>query len=507
MRALPVAILIGFLGGTPLPSPTAAPPEPFATRSVSVFVDAQGRPNADAREALALLEDAAADGLDPADYRMPAFDEAASFEAALTGNLLAYLTDLHYGRVSPRSQGFRLDKKQALDLPALLQAGLAAHRLTQTADELRPRLAIYRGLRAALKRYRALADDRSLDAVPPAAAKSIHPGERYDGIHDLRRRLIALGDAPAQLPVDPAGVYDGPIVDGVKVFQARHGLLPDGVLGKRTLEELRVPIAVRVRQIELAMERVRWLPAAGARLIIVSIPMYRLWGWDGDASTAAPSIEMNVIVGKKGDTETPVFAAPLRFVVFNPYWNAPASIVKKEILPALHHDPQYLVKQDMEIVSGDSDEAAIVEATPEALDAVAAGRLRIRQRPGPKNSLGFVKFGFPNDDGVYMHGTPAPQLFGIARRDLSHGCVRLQEPLKFAEWVLSDQPDWTLPPIATANREEKPARVNLVTPIQVVLYYLTAMTTTEDGIVQFAADVYGHDAALARALASPSRGR
>jgi murein L,D-transpeptidase YcbB/YkuD len=256
------------------------------------------------------------------------------------------------------------------------------------------------------------------------------------------------------------------------------------------------------------MERLRWLPHLSPQgFLAVNIPMFRLWGWGVVPPDGAPAFDMNVIVGRALDTETPVLIEEMRFVTFRPYWNVPPSITRAEILPALARDPAYLDRQDMEIVAGQSDEATPVPVTPENLDRLRRGELRVRQRPGPKNSVGLVKFSFPNDDNIYMHGTPATYLFGRPRRDFSHGCVRVEDPVALALWVLRDQPEWTRDRILAAMNGPRPLRVNLTRPVQVILFYLTAVVMPEDGLVHFAEDIYGLDARLEQALASitPSR--
>jgi murein L,D-transpeptidase YcbB/YkuD len=215
---------------------------------------------------------------------------------------------------------------------------------------------------------------------------------------------------------------------------------------------------------------------------------------------------MGVIVGRAVRTQTPVFAQEMTHLIFRPYWNVPRSILRNEVLPAAEADPLYLQRHDMELVAGQGDDAKAMEASPDNLAAARAGALRIRQRPGPKNSLGLVKFIFPNDDNVYLHGTPAQQLFGRSRRDFSHGCVRVEDPPALAAWLLRDQPDWTRERIEAAMTSGTTRQVNLRQPVPVILYYVTAAVTPDDGLLHFADDLYGHDRTLERALAA-RRGR
>jgi murein L,D-transpeptidase YcbB/YkuD len=189
-------------------------------------------------------------------------------------------------------------------------------------------------------------------------------------------------------------------------------------------------------------------------------------------------------------------------LIFRPYWNVPPSIVRNEILPALRRDPGYLQRHDMEIVRGPGDDARTVAPVAENVALLGQGALRLRQRPGPANSLGLVKFVFPNDANVYMHDTPSRQLFARSRRDLSHGCIGLEDPIALAQWALKDQPEWSRERIVATMQGAKTVRVNLTRPVKVVLFYVTATVHPGDGTVRFTEDIYGHDAALDRALAS-----
>jgi murein L,D-transpeptidase YcbB/YkuD len=484
-----------------------------------LWVEASGRPNRDAHDALALLDAAADEGLDPADYHAHALDalataleaapaprvsDIAAFDAGLSANTLRYLQQLHNGRVDPRAIGFRMTApRDDDDFAALLRSALTGHRITGVAAELTPPFALYRALRGMLARYRSLAADPTLEnLLLPPTATSVKPGKPYAALDTLRRLLVALGDLPADAPASSEPMtYDGAIVEGVKHFQMRHGLDADGALGKATQAALRVPLAWRARQIELALERLRWLPHLGTqRFIAVNIPMFHLWGWDSIPADGAPAFGMGVIVGRALNTQSPVFVEEMQYLIFRPYWNVPTSILRHETLPAIERDPDYLRKQDMEIVAGPGDDARPVELTAETLAQLRQGRLRVRQRPGPKNSLGLVKFVFPNDDNVYMHGTPAPQLFRHPRRDFSHGCVRVEDPVALAEWALDDQNEWSRDRILEAMNTSHSLRVNLARPIQVILFYVTAVVMPEDGTIRFAEDIYGHDARLDRAL-------
>ncbi len=466
--------------------------------------DAAGRPTAGADAVRELLAGLDSHGLDPGDYRVPAPPDSLGSDVALTVSALRAMHDLHLGRVDPRSLGLRLPTwAEPHDFATILVAGVDGGTPAAAISGLAPPFALYARLRDALRAYRALADAGPLPdlAVPPTP---VRPGELYRDRVALDTRLRAFGDLPDGLPPpgDDPDRLAGAIVDALSRFQRRHGLTPDGVLGARTAAALRVEPAARVQQITLALERLRWLPDLGTRrLVAVNIPMFRAWAWDAARDDATPALTMDVIVGRAVRTQTPVFVDAMERVIFRPYWNVPASILRQEVLPALRRDPGYLDRQGMEVVAGDGDDGAVVPLDAAAFDGLAAGRLRVRQRPGPANALGLVKFLFPNDASVYMHDTPTKGLFARDRRDFSHGCIRVADPAGLAAWVLSQQgTPWPPTRIDQAMQGANNMAVELDVPIDVVIFYLTAAVLPDGGPVHFAEDIYGHDAVLARAL-------
>jgi murein L,D-transpeptidase YcbB/YkuD len=480
-----------------------------------LWLDAAGALTTDARAALSQLERASEEGLAPEDYAASALasraaaltpdssTDAARFDVDLTAGLQLYLRDLHVGRVDPRTIGFKMTAaRDEHDFAEVVRTAATSHTVPDLSTEWAPKFAVYRNLRTALAKYRQVAADPAL-ATPPPKAPTVHRGEPYAGIDVLTRLLVALGDLPAgEAPGAGTSIYDGALATAVTHFQDRHGFEPDGVLGRATQDALRVPLAWRVRQLELALERLRWLPQLGpGPLIAVNIPMFRLWAWDALTPDGVPTFETRVIVGQALDTETPVFIETLEHVIFRPYWNIPRSIVNGEILPAIAKDANYLQKHDMEIVAASRP----VPTTPDTLARLKQGGLSVRQRPGPKNSLGLVKFVFPNDENVYLHDTPAQSLFERSRRDFSHGCVRVQNPAALASWVLHRQEGFTPEQAADAMKGDTTRQVNLREPIPVILFYITAVVTPADGTVHFAADIYKHDDRLDQALRQRSR--
>jgi murein L,D-transpeptidase YcbB/YkuD len=289
-----------------------------------------------------------------------------------------------------------------------------------------------------------------------------------------------------------------PLGDALKHFQKRHGLDTDGTLGPATWRNLTRPLGQRVRQIELTLERWRWLPPRlEGPSIFINIPQFKLFAFSGAEDRAADMLEMDVVVGETvKQKNTPVFAADMTYLILRPYWDVPYSIATRELLPKIHHDPDYLRKNRLEIVGG---AGRPLPATSENLQAIKGGTLRLRQQPGPENALGLVKFMLPNPHNVYLHDTPARALFARTRRAFSHGCIRLSDAPTLALYVLRDQPEWTKDRLLQAMNGQDTVRVNLSHRIRVFIVYGTVLAR-ERGDVLFFEDLYGQDAKLSRLL-------
>jgi len=464
------------------------------------------QPRAVAHEAVALLVDAARDGLDPRDYGAASLQaalavppvDAAALGRALTLAMERYLGDLHEGRIDPRSihHDFTVTRGRGFDPAARLQSALQAGRLADAVREAAPSLPLYARLREALALVRALAGHEAWNApLPLPPGGRLDPGQPYDGLERLAERLAALGDLPPGTPLPP--VYEGALVDALRAFQRRHGLTDDGILGRATRAQLEVAPSARARQIELTMERLRWTPLMQApRMIVVNIPEFMLRAYEVQGGRIAVQQEMRVIVGKALDTRTPLFDEVMRAIEFSPYWNVPASIARKELLPRLRRDPGHFDRQGFEFVAGDGRVETVL--TPARLDALRDGRLRLRQRPGPANALGDIKFVFPNRDAIYLHHTPSTGLFARDRRDFSHGCIRVERPVDLARFVLAGQPEWTEERIRAAMAARESSTLRLSEPLPVLIAYGT--TLVRDGRIHFFDDLYGHDRALDAAL-------
>ncbi|MBC7857792.1 MAG: L,D-transpeptidase family protein [Burkholderiaceae bacterium] len=466
-----------------------------------------GRPNADATQAIALLQAAGADGLDPANYQAgPLANTAAqagplspaeqsAFAASLTAAMQRFISDLHFGRVQPRDIhiAFKLPPQQ-FDPNAYLKTAVANHTLAASVRAAAPQLPLYATLREALAHHRELAKHPTVqDALAAPAGGKLEPGKPYAGLAQLAQRLIALGDLAADTQVGT--VYSGALVDGVKAFQLRHGLGADGVLGKATLKQLNLPLAARIRQIELTLERLRWTPLLlSERMIVVNVPEFVLRAYE--LKDGGMRLSMNVIVGKALNTRTPLFVEEMRAIEFSPYWNIPPSIAKAETVPKLRREPGYFEAQGLEFVGADGHASATLSEAN--LDAVMQGKMRIRQRPGEKNALGDIKFIFPNNDNIYLHHTPSVELFGRQRRDFSHGCIRIEDPVALARFVLQSQPEWTEERIRAAMDSGKPTTLRLAHPLPVVIAYATVIVKNKQ--VHFFEDIYGNDKLLDAAM-------
>jgi murein L,D-transpeptidase YcbB/YkuD len=422
------------------------------------------------------------------------------FDAALTVCTMRYISDLHIGRVNPRHFKFNLDITQKkYDLPLFLREKLVNGADVQAElDHVEPPFAGYKRTQRALQRYMELSRQDGGEQLP-VPAKPVEPGSPYDGVPRLTRLLRLLGDLPDGGTLASPYLYEGPLVAAVRHFQDRHGLSPDGRLGPHTLKQLNVRLSFRVEQLRLTLERWRWVPYEFPKPpIVVNIPEFRLRTYDTGGTI---SLMMNVIVGKAYRHETPVFERDMKFVVFRPYWNVPPSIQRSEIVPAIKKDRDYVARKGYEVVASQGSVVASGAISDDILSQLNAGKLQVRQKPGPSNALGLVKLIFPNEYNVYLHSTPSPQLFSQSRRDFSHGCIRVEQPAELAAWVLRDKSEWSLQRVRAAMQTGKDnVQVNLTTPVPVLILYGTAVVD-EQNEVHFFDDIYGHDASLEKLLA------
>jgi len=472
------------------------------------------QPISQARSLIEVFKVAGTKGLDPEDYDSSRWEarirdlqgsssgpSVARFDVALTLCTMRYVSDLRTGRINPQHFQFGLSVEQKkYDLARLVREQImTTSQLQAVLDEVEPPFAGYRRTEQALARYIELAHADNGEQLPNVS-NVVAPGQSYAGMPRLVRFLRLVGDLPPDAtPPGDTQTYSGPLVDAVKRFQRRHGLDADGRLGAATIKQMNVPLQDRVLQLQLTLERWRWLPAEfSAPPIIVNIPDFRLRALDEGNRVV---MDMRVVVGKGMRTQTPVFTRNMTYVVLRPYWNVPPSILRSEIVPAIQRSRGYIARKNYEVTTNDGKVVTSGEISDEVLAQLRAGKLAVRQKPGPTNALGLVKLIFPNEHNVYLHSTPSQSLFSRSRRDFSHGCIRVEKPAELAAWALRNNPGWTLERVQQEMQSgNDDVTVNLVKPVPVFIVYGTALAY-ENGEVHFSDDIYGHDAKLAAALA------
>jgi murein L,D-transpeptidase YcbB/YkuD len=447
------------------------------------------------------VREVADDGLDPHDYHLNALESlplthlsiAAAAEADLLRSyVLARLAhDLRFGRVNPTSlqQSWRIPARPDTLATGVLQAMVTAGHLHSALESLKPSHFIYLGMKRALASYRAIATRGAWPLLP--AGPTLQMDSTGPRVAQLRRRLAIEGDLISTDTI--SAVFDSTLDAAVRLFQHRHALNEDGMVGASTLRELNVPIEARIDQIRINLERARWvLDGLADTFVAVNVAGQRAYL----VKDRKVVWETRVIVGKTY-TRTPVFAAPMRYIVLNPTWTVPPGIVG-EVISAIRRNPGYLQKERMRVL--DRTGRAVNPSTIDfAHTSARSFPYTFRQDAGPENALGKIKFVFPNDNNVYLHDTPARTLFEREDRTFSHGCIRVQDPLRLGELILGDQLGWSRADLEAAIATGKTQIVNLATPIPVLILYWTASTDLH-GEVHFYRDVYERDARLLRAL-------
>lgn len=415
-----------------------------------------------------------------------------AMDVLLTDAYLLYASHLLSGKVDPETIApeWQVNRKEQ-DLKTLLSGALKDLEIARSLNSLKPKYKTYVRLKKALKRYKEIQAKGGWPAI--SYGEALKPGMTDSRITQIRKRLFVTGDI-ASTESDSIDLYDPALEAAVKVFQRRHGLETDGVIGKATLAILNEPVEKRIEQIILNMERCRWLPLElGQHYILVNIANYEL----EVVKDGQVQMEMNVVVGKPY-RKTPVFSKKMMYMVFNPYWTVPPTIMANDVLPAVKKNPNYLKSQNLKIISGNTeiDPSTIrwSEVTPKDFP------FQIRQEPGVNNALGVVKFIFPNPYNVYMHDTNHRELFGKSDRALSSGCIRLSRPMDMAEYLLKDHPGgWTREKIDQVLAREKNYTVLLASDITVHLLYWTSFVDEND-LINFRKDIYDRDEVLWKAM-------
>ncbi|MFL5619163.1 MAG: murein L,D-transpeptidase, partial [Gemmatimonadaceae bacterium] len=429
--------------------------------------------------------------------KQPTAEQLADADVLLTAAYVSLGEDLLVGQVDPRTvgQSWHIDTRDE-NVDSALARTIVKQPLDKAINAMRPNDEEYVALQKDLEHFRELVGKGGWKAIPAGKALKRGQSESPERIAALRARLEAEGisvpaaspssasattpskkgaSAPRSTAAVPGAVFDDGLASAVAQFQARHGINVDSTLGKETVNALNVPAEYRLGQIAANLERHRWLPRSlGTRYIYVNVPAFQLQAFD----KGEPVLQSKVIVGQEyEDKATPVFSDSMETVVFRPYWNITPDIQAKEIEPKLASDPGYLAENDMEYYND-------------------GGQRRIRQRPGPKNSLGYVKFLFPNDFNIYLHDTPNHELFDKDVRAFSHGCIRVEKPVELAQWVLG----WDASRVEQAMREGGDNRgVKLPQKIPVYITYGTAYV--RDGQLYFGNDLYHRDDELVKAMA------
>jgi murein L,D-transpeptidase YcbB/YkuD len=433
--------------------------------------------------------------LSAVDGKHPTAEQLADADVLLSSAFVSFGEDMLTGQSKPGALG------QSWHINPLEEKIDSALALTIREDDLRaglvrmrPQDPGYDSLRVQLVRFRELVSQHGWDSVPAGKALKRGDADSPARLAALRARLFAEGfitdtTSVQATPTDSSatkkqaraqrtgpGVFDAALAGAVAAFQARHGIVVDSMLGKETLDAMNVSPQYRLAQIAATLERYRWMPRSlGSRYIIVNVPQFHLEAFDSGQKT----LEMKVIVGKDyEDKATPVFSDSMEYVVFRPFWNVTPDIAEKEIFPKEASSPGYLAANNMEVFTDH-------------------GRKAIRQRPGPKNSLGLVKFIFPNDYNIYLHDTPNGELFEKDIRAFSHGCIRVEKPAELAQWALG----WPADQVREAMENGKDNRqVNLPKKIPVYIVYFTAFVA--DGQLHFGNDLYDRDSKLIAEVAS-----
>lgn len=457
------------------------------------------RPTRAALDALATLSTAPAHGLpvpsslksleslysEIEDAKLDGHERAMSLarlDVGITAALLELGRDVALGHSTPSSLDGRWKaRREAPRFAALLQE--ASRDVGTWLRRVQPPHAGYASLMSALKRLR---DQETRGGWPAVPGRAFAPGQTGPAVAALKRRLAAGEHLTSGRDVD---AYDADVKQAVMQFQDRHGIPASGVADAATVAALNVPLADRIRQVELNLERWRWLPDdLGDHHLWVNLPEFHLVARERSTDV----MDIRVVVGSPGN-ETPVFSGEMTTVVFSPYWNIPDSIVAGETAPAAARDDDFLRRNNIEILRVSTSGAARIDSSEvDWNDTEALKELAFRQRPGASNALGHVKFLFPNPHSIYLHDTPADNLFGRRSRALSHGCIRVEEPEALAKYVLRHQAEWTEAKIVAAMRSGTERAVPLQRRLPVHLVYFTAFAR-DDGMPRFRPDIYGHD--------------
>lgn len=464
-------------------------------------------PSPDVEDFLEVIRAAYREGLNPQDYHLNKIEavlsdlytrqiglgtydveKLADLDLILTKAFFLYASHLVDGRVDHRNiyPDWVVNQGSA-DMKALLSEALDSGDMQKTLADLAPHYPKYVRLREKLIKYLAIAESGGWPQVPDGPKLLKGSGGKRVAI--LRQRLIASGDLASMAQESPV-IFDHDVETAVRKFQKRHGLKDDGRVGKSTLKVINVPLETRIRQIALNMDRLRWLSSdMGQNYIFVNIADFSLEVMEDEQ----PVMSMRIIAGKD-EQRSCVLSAKMTYLELNPFWRVPDSIATKEILPQIKKYPGYLAQKTIKVFKDWSDNAKEIDPMLVNWSRVRASNLgyKFRQEPGPLNPLGRIKFIFPNECEIYLHDTPARHLFGRARRDFSHGCIRVEKPVELATYLLRNKETWIQKKILAEIRKGKRQVVMLPEPVNVHIFYGTVWVDRE-GVLQFRNDIYHAD--------------
>jgi murein L,D-transpeptidase YcbB/YkuD len=430
-------------------------------------------------------------------------NQLVDLDLLLTDAFLILSAHLFSGKVNPETVDpqWHVDRRKR-DMAQFLETSLTSGQIETALYSLLPTHLGYARLRQALIRYRNIYDNSGWPAVPTGT--KLQRGDRGDRVAALRKRLAIEGFIENQ-GAENGTLFDDALDKAVRKFQRLNGLDTDGIVGTQTLQALNIAAGQRVRQIVVNLERWRWLPQNwGRRYVIVNIASFNLNVVENEQLV----MDSRVIAGKTY-RRTPVFSDRVTYLVLNPSWEVPKKIARKDLLPKIKKDPQFLSQQKIRIFKGWGSNAR--EIDPKDIDWKAVKEsnfeFRLRQDPGPLNALGRIKFMFPNQFDVYLHDTPARNLFEKSRRDFSSGCIRMEKPVEFAEYLLRSHLAWPPEKIRSSLTGSEPVEqtVQIPEPINIHILYWTVWLGHDD-LIHFSPDIYGRDSALDAALQKPPPG-
>lgn len=477
-------------------------PELYTNRNFSLTWKDRNKRN----ELIQIIQNIDNEGLNPADYFLQSLykfninenvltdSEWVDFDILLTESLVRLAYHIRFGKVDPKSLDSNWNLNRSLensDPAEIIQTVIDSDSIQTFMDRTVPRQPFYKQYKKALAQYRNIKTQGGWQTIP--SGPTLKPGMDDSRIIQLKQRLKVTGDY-SEIISEPANYYDSFFEEAVKNFQKRHGLKVDGVIGKNTLQAMNVSVDDRIDQIRVNLERGRWVfKEVQEDYFVVNIAGFQAFLvkdnkviWD-----------TRVVVGKPF-RRTPVFKSEMKYMVFNPTWTIPPSILRNDILPKANKNPDYIREYGLDVLDREGN-----QVDPDSLDWSSFSARNfpyiLRQPPGPKNALGRIKFIFPNTHFVYLHDTPHRELFDNPERTISSGCIRVENPIKLAELLLDDKEKWNQQRISEIIESNKTKSIYLPEPLTVLLLYWTVMID-QDGQVSFRKDVYGRDKKVLEAL-------